>query len=89
MAKIFRFPSRSTPPLSKNQQLLAEINAKAAAATPEQKLISQLKGAQETLQGAQRQYDRLVEEAEAKGMLSDSAHRAQFQTRDDLKDLGR
>jgi hypothetical protein len=89
MANIFRFPSRSTPLMSKNQQLLAEINAKAAAVSPEQKLISQLKGAQETLQGAQRQYDRLVEEAEANGMLTDPARRAQFQPRDDAKGLDR
>jgi hypothetical protein len=48
-------------PITRNQQLLAEIQASWAARTPEQILTAEINGTLEQLHGVQRRYARLLE----------------------------
>jgi len=55
--------------LSRNQQLLAQIQADAKVAdTPEARLLSEIRGMEETLLGNHRQYARLWNAAEQLGI---------------------
>lgn len=75
MAKIYDFgPGRGGEPLwdgpsrSRNQAILDELRAKLAADTPEARLLSELRGLEETLLGNHRTYVRLWEAADQLGI---------------------
>jgi hypothetical protein len=69
MTEILPFNRPSDPPLSRNQELLAQIQAQAKAAdTPENRLLNELRGMEETLLGNHRQYVRLWEAAAQLGI---------------------
>jgi hypothetical protein len=53
-------PSQKVP-MTRNQQILAEIQAMWAARTPEQVLTAEISGTEEELQEVQRRYARLLE----------------------------
>jgi hypothetical protein len=68
LAKIYELdayrsnqPSQEVPPLTRNQELLAGIQAAWAARTPDEIRMAEILGTQEELNGVQRRYDRLVE----------------------------
>jgi hypothetical protein len=65
MVKIYQLDAyrpqpASHPPLTRNQELLAEIQARWAARTPEEIRLAEIRGTQEELEGVQRRYDRLT-----------------------------
>jgi hypothetical protein len=76
MAKIYDFgayragpPPRDQPPLSRNREILARLQARLKAAdTPETRLVNELRGLEETLLGNHRRYARLWEDAERLGL---------------------
>jgi hypothetical protein len=76
MAEIHNFPSRQAHPSpqdaplpSRNQEILARIQTDAKAQdTPEAKLLSELRGMEETLLANHRQYVRLWEAADQLGI---------------------
>jgi hypothetical protein len=74
VAKIYDFnafrPDRhrpEEPPLTRNQQILAEIQATQAARTPEQIKQSEILATEEELKAVQRRYDRLIEASPVPG----------------------
>jgi hypothetical protein len=56
-------PAREAP-ITRNQQILAEIRARWAARTPEEILAAEINGTEEELQAVQRRYARLIEAKE-------------------------
>src|SRR5687768_12397219 len=76
MAEIYDFgssragrPPREGPPRSRDQEILARLHAQLKAAdTPEARLLSELRGLEETLLGNQWRYARLWEAAEQLGI---------------------
>jgi hypothetical protein len=52
---------QNDPPLTRNQEILARIQAMWAARTPEQIMLAEIRGTEEELQAVQRRYDRLIE----------------------------
>jgi hypothetical protein len=73
MAHILDFGSNRSPendpPRTRNQELLAQIQAAAEAAdTPEARLLSELRGMEETLLAKHREYVRLWEAADQLGI---------------------
>jgi hypothetical protein len=68
MAKIFDFAAfrrdrhlQAERPLTRNQEILAEIQALWAARTPEEIRMAEIRGTEEELRAVQRRYDRLIE----------------------------
>jgi hypothetical protein len=68
MARIYEISAyrtgdapRDESPRTRNQELLAEINAMWEGRTPEQILMAELQGTEEELQAVQRRYARLLE----------------------------
>jgi hypothetical protein len=61
-------------PVTRNQQILAEIQARWAARTPEEMLAAEIKGTEEELQGVERRYARLLEGRERLPSPADIAH---------------
>jgi hypothetical protein len=67
MAKVYDIDAyrpagpKQAEPITRNQELLAQINAMWAARTPKQILMAEINGIEEELQGVQRRYARAVE----------------------------
>jgi hypothetical protein len=68
MAKIYELNAhrpdkqpQNDPPLSRNREILAKIEAMWNARTPEQIMMAEIRGTEEELQAVQRRYDRLTE----------------------------
>jgi hypothetical protein len=70
MAEIYDLNSHRTAgptqegPITRNQQILAEIQARLAARTPGEILAAEINGTEEELQAVQRRYARLLEARE-------------------------
>ena len=80
MAKIYDLSAHRAAgpaqegPITRNQQNLAEIQARCAARTPEEILAAEIKGTEEELQAVQRRYARLLEGRERLPSPADIAH---------------
>jgi hypothetical protein len=61
-------------PVTRNQQILAEIQARWAARTPEEILAAEINGTQEELQAEQRRSPRALEARERLPSPADIAH---------------
>jgi hypothetical protein len=75
MADIYDFgshragePPQDGPPRTRNQEILDRFLAEQKAATPQARLLNELRAMEETLMGNHRQYERLWEAAEQLGI---------------------
>jgi hypothetical protein len=53
--------SQDDPPLTRNREILARIQAMWDARTPEQIMVAEVRGTEEELQAVRRKYNRLVQ----------------------------